>query len=104
MPTCLGISSFGATDLPKLPLKLALLYFRKFSRRAQETDVHVQAERVRVINPLHPNIGMHIPHTVLYTFPYGADKENLFVNQKVSSLVTISFILTALMCDSGVML
>ena len=21
------------------------------------------------INPLHPNIGMDIPHTVLYTFP-----------------------------------
>ena len=47
---------------------------------------------------------MHIPHTVLYTFPYSADKENLFVNQKVSSLVIISFILTTLMCDSGVIL
>ena len=34
----------------------------------------------------------------------GAYKENLFVNQKLPSLVTISFILMTLMCNSGVIL
>ena len=33
-----------------------------------------------------------------------ADKENLFANQKVPSLVIISFILMTFMCDSGVIL
>ena len=35
-------------------------------------------------NPLHPNISMHILHTVLYTFPrHGADLKNLFNNQEL---------------------
>ena len=42
---------------------------------------------------------MHILHTLLY-ISWGADKENLFANQKVPSLVIISFILMTLMCDS----
>ena len=46
---------------------------------------------------------MHILHTLLY-ISWGADKKNLFANQKVLSLVIISFILMTLMCDSGVML
>ena len=33
------------------------------------------------MNPLKSNISLHILHTVLYTFPKGADKENLFNNQ-----------------------
>ena len=33
------------------------------------------------MNPLKNNISLHILHTVLYTFPKGADKENLFNNQ-----------------------
>ena len=33
---------------------------------------------------LHPNISMHILHTVLYTFPrHGADLKNLFNNQEL---------------------
>ena len=55
-----------------------------------------------VFYTLHPNISMHILHTVLYTFPYGADKENLFNSQKLFCLMTISYILV--MCDSGVIL
>ena len=35
-----------------------------------------------VVNPLHPNISMHILHTVLYTFPE-ADKENLSNSQEL---------------------
>ena len=35
---------------------------------------------------------------------YGIDKENLFNNQELLWLVTISFILMALMCDSGMIL
>ena len=44
---------------------------------------------------------MHILHTVLYTFLDGADKKNLFDNQKPLKLVIISFIMLTLMCDSG---
>ena len=33
--------------------------------------------------PLHPNISMHVLYTVLYTFPVGADKENLLNNQEL---------------------
>ena len=33
------------------------------------------------MNPLKNNISLHILHTVLYTFPKGADRENLFNNQ-----------------------
>ena len=42
--------------------------------------------------------------TLFFTHFLGADKENLFANHKVPSLVTISFILMTLMCDSGVIL
>ena len=34
-------------------------------------------------NPLYPNISMYFLHTVFYTFPKGADKENLFNNQEL---------------------
>ena len=33
------------------------------------------------LNPLHSKIRIHILHTVLYTYPKVADKENLFNNQ-----------------------
>ena len=55
------------------------------------------------INPLHPNISMHILHTVLYTSSC-AGRENLFDNQEVLQLITISFILITLMFDLGVIL
>ena len=51
---------------------------------------------------LHPNISMHILHTVLYTFSKVLDKENLFNNQELLQLVIISFILSILSCDSVV--
>ena len=34
------------------------------------------------VNPLHPNISMHILHTVLYTSPKDVNKENLSKNQE----------------------
>ena len=37
--------------------------------------------KVYFINPLHPNINMHILHTVIHTFPKVQIKENLFNNQ-----------------------
>ena len=43
---------------------------------------------------------MHILHTVLYTFPICAGKENLYNNQEVLQLIIISFILMTLMFDS----
>ena len=36
-----------------------------------------------ILNHLHPNISMHILYTILHTFPKGADKENLFINQEL---------------------
>ena len=46
---------------------------------------------------------MHILHTVLYIYK-GADKENLFNNQELLSLVIITFIPVTLMYDSRVKL
>ena len=34
--------------------------------------------RSRCITLLHCNISMHINHTALFSFSYGADKDNLF--------------------------
>ena len=47
---------------------------------------------------------MNILYTVFFYISWGADKENLFANQKVPSLVIISFIFMILMWDSGVIL
>ena len=56
------------------------------------------------INPLHPNISMHILHTVLYTFPEVLKRGKVFKNQELYKLVIISLILVTLMFDSGVIL
>ena len=53
------------------------------------------------INPLYPDISMHILNTVSYIF-ISSDKENSFNNQELLSLVIISFIYVTLMCDSSV--
>ena len=52
---------------------------------------------------------MNILSTILYQYFFlkissGADKENLFNNQKLLQLVIISFSLITFMCDSGVIL
>ena len=57
-----------------------------------------------LFNSLHPNIIMHILHTVLCTFPKVLDKENLSNKQELLWLVIISLILMTLICDSGVIL
>ena len=44
-------------------------------------------------NPLHPNIGVYILHTVLYIFRQVLTQENLFNNQKLLQLLIISFFL-----------
>lgn len=43
---------------------------------------------------------MPVFHSVLYTIPTGAHKENLFNNEKPLKLVIVSFILRTLMFDS----
>ena len=57
-----------------------------------------------LINPLYPNINRHILCTILYTFSWTVDKENLFKNQELYKLLIISLILVTLMFDSGVIL
>ena len=52
------------------------------------------------LNPIQPNIRMHILYTVLYTFLKGADRR--FSNQQLLYFVIISFILITLKSDSGV--
>ena len=60
--------------------------------------------KVYFINPLHPNIDMHILHTVIHTFPKVQIKENLLNNQELVNLVIIYFTLMTLMSDLGVIL
>ena len=55
------------------------------------------------LNPLHPNISMHILHTVPYTFPKVL-KENLFTDQKLLLLGIIYFILMTSIYGSEVIL
>ena len=49
----------------------------------------------------YPNIGMHILHTVLYTFPKVLTRENLLNRPEPLELATFSFIPLTLKCDSG---
>ena len=49
---------------------------------------------------LYPNIGMHILHTVLYTFPKVLTRENLLNRPEPLELATFSFIPLTLKCDS----
>ena len=57
-----------------------------------------------IFNPLHPNISMHILHTVLYTFPKVLTGRICLINQELPQSVIISSILKICMCDSGVIL
>ena len=50
---------------------------------------------------LYPNIGMHILHTVLYTFPKVLTRENLLNRPEPLELARFSFIPLTLKCDSG---
>ena len=54
-------------------------------------------------NTLQPYISLHILHTVPYTFTMVLTRR-IFNNHEHLYLVTISFILVTLMCDSGAML
>ena len=56
---------------------------------------------MREINPLHPNINMHILHNASIHF-LKTDKENLSKNQELYRLVITSLILVTLLFDSGV--
>ena len=52
---------------------------------------------MRNINPLQPNISIHILHTVLYTFPNVPARRIFLNNQEVLQLMIISFILMTLL-------
>ena len=83
------------------------LYCITNQSRCQTKSLSKDLQNIRDIKnfkPLHPNISIQISHTVLYTFPKYAGKENLFNNQKVLQLIIISFILMTLMFDSGMIL
>ena len=56
------------------------------------------------VNPLSPNISLHILHSFLYTFPMVLTWRNLFNNQELLWSVIVSFNLITLMCDSEVIL
>ena len=62
--------------------------------------IHMGGERHCRVNPLLPNISMHILHTVLYTLL----REDMLNNQELLKLVIISYILLTFMFHSGVIL
>lgn len=49
--------------------------------------------KVLPLNPILPNINIHILHTVLSTFSMVMDKENLFENHELLKLMIISVII-----------
>ena len=53
------------------------------------------------VNPLRPEINMHILLTIVHMF-HDTTRENLFKQQDMSSLVIISFILVNRMFDQSV--
>ena len=57
--------------------------------------------RHHLLTPLHLNVGMHILHTVLNSFPEGTDQENLLNNQEPLRLSIIFSILVIF--DSGLL-
>ena len=54
--------------------------------------------KAALFNPLHPNISRDILHTFFYTFPM------VLIRRICLTIKIISFILVALMRDSGVIL
>ena len=56
------------------------------------------------LNFIHPNINMHILHTVLYTFPKVLTRRICFTVKSFLSWLTFLFILVTLMFGSGVIL
>ena len=89
IPTVSGETSFGGQAYPKITPLPSMILTRWWK---------VISHRPYLLNPLQPNIRLHYS---LY-ISWGADRENLFANQKVPSLETIFVILMTLMCDSGV--
>ena len=59
---------------------------------------------MQLVDPLHPNIIMHILHTVLYTLPEVLTRRIRLLIKSFFLLVIISFILMTLMCDLGMIL
>ena len=54
-----------------------------------------------IIDPVSPNISLHILHTVLYTLPKFLTRRICLTITSFFLLMIISFILVTLMCDSG---
>lgn len=61
--------------------------------------LQLQIHEKKLFNPLHPDVSMHILHTVSYSF--GAEKGNLLTNQQLLLLVIISFDFMTFMFHSG---
>ena len=56
------------------------------------------------LNPLHPNISMHILHTALYTFPKVLTGRICLPIKRFLPRWTFPFFLMTLVCDSGLIL
>ena len=76
------------------------MYTEEYTMKVQGTSLSIQiscyfSKQYFLFNPLHPNISMHILHTVLYTFPK-------VLTRRIC--LTIKSYLKALMFDVGVIL
>ena len=60
IPTVSGETSFGGQAYPKITPLPSMILTRWWK---------VISHRPYLLNPLQPNISIHVPHTVLYTFP-----------------------------------
>ena len=67
-----------------------------------QTQIPPFGSVAKQLNPFHPNISMHILHTVLCTFPKVLTRRICLTIDSLFQLVIISVILMTFMCVSGV--
>ena len=70
-------------------------------RQLHYLQIHLFLEEVDLFNPLHPNISMHILHTVLHTFPKRLTRR---ICVAIKSCVSDHLYSHNFMFDSGVIL
>ena len=59
------------------------MIFQIYEEKPIKPIAHCESTKIIVSYHLHPNISMHILHTVLYTFPKELSIEYLFDNQEL---------------------
>ena len=60
-----------------------LIIFQIYEEKPIKPIAHCESTKIIVSYHFHPNISMHILHTVLYTFPKELSIEYLFDNQEL---------------------